>query len=622
MSATIVANFIVVLPERSGSGKSYASVAEKAIQSPSGPRHKEDGMPRSLRRCVFLLVALAAWTLCGSAQQTNNLVYEVFIRSFADTPSDTAPAGAGEIGDLKGIRENLAYLNDGDPQTGHNLSVGILWLMPVFPATSYHGYDVTDFRAVNPDYGTLQDLDDLIQAAHRRGVRIILDIPFNHTSNQHPWFLQAVEDAASPFRKFYHFASADQPAPPGPWYIATSSSGKRVRYFGLFSPTMPDLNFDEPQVRREVQAIARFWLARGIDGFRLDAAKHIYGDTLVGDIPEADILKNNDWWRAFSDDVYSVNPNAVLVGEVMGSLETMRRHAYGLDEELNDSSMGDARSRIAFPSAGFLGRWTDSLRACREVNRPAHTGPGTRPRSEPFQPFFFLASHDANPRLASFLEDMKQRGMQPGVDQAYRVGMVLLMSLAKYPVLYEGDELMQRGFKWNGNPPGAQPPGDGSNIFDETLREPFPWWKAGFEAPQTDWFHPRFRRPDDGVSVEEEDAPGSMLDLVRGLTNLRTGHPEFANGEIGAILNDSSDWLVFEKAGGQDSYLALINTTATGHNYDFHEAWFPRYIGAQLIFWSDGQARNWKNETQSHKAIGRSVFVPPYGFVLLRQQRP
>jgi glycosidase len=576
-------------------------------------------MSRSVRRIWVLLVLLAAWTISSLAQQDNNLVYHIFVRSFADTPTDTAPAGMGEIGDLKGIREQLDYINDGDPKTGHDLSAGILWLMPVFPSTSYHGYDVTDFRAVNPDYGTMQDLDDLIKAAHLRGIRIILDIPFNHTSNRHPWFLQAVEDPTSPFRKFYQFADANQPAPPGAWYIATSSTGQKIRYFGVFSPTMPDLNFDEPAVRAEVKATARFWLARGIDGFRLDAAKHIFGTTLDDNIAEADILKNNDWWREFSDDVYSVNPNAILVGEVLGSREIVRRYAYGLDEELNDTAMNDARAEISSPSSGFLGRWTTALRACRDVNRLAH---GSRPRNEPFQAFFFLASHDADPRLASFLEDRSKHGMQASADQAYRLGMYLLLSLTKYPVLYEGDELMQRGFKWNGNPPDGPSPGDGSGIFDETLREPFPWHKAGLAAPETAWFSPRFDRPNDGVSVEEEDAPGSMLDLVRGLSNLRTGHPAFANGEIGAILNDASDWLVFEKTGGQDSYLVLINTTATGNNYGFHEAWFPRYIGAQLIFWSDGQAKNWKNETQSNKNIDRSVFVPPYGFVLLRQKRP
>ena len=575
-------------------------------------------MPKSIRRLAVLLLCCVSWTAAVWAQQDNNLVYQIFVRSFADTPADTAPSGR-EAGDLKGIREKLDYLNDGDPKTDRDLEVGILWLMPIFPSTSYHGYDVTDFRAVNPDYGTMQDLDDLINLAHQRGVRIILDIPFNHTSDKHVWFRQAVEDPNSPFRKFYHFAEA-QPSRGGAWHIATSSSGKQVQYFGLFSPTMPDLNFDEPEVRQEVKAIARFWLGRGIDGFRLDAAKHIFGDTFR-DIPEPDILKNNDWWREFSDDVYSVNPKAVLVGEVLGSRETVRRHAYGLDAELNDAPLDDVRNWIAFPGGGLVGRWTRSLKEARDVNRLAHIGPGSTPRSELFQQFLFLASHDASPRLASFLEDAKRRGMQAEIDQAYRLGMYLLTSLAKYPVIYEGDELMQRGWKWRGNPPDGQPPGDGSRVFDETLREPFPWLKQGMKAPQTSWFDSRFDRPNDGVSVEEEDSGHSMLDLVRALTNLRTGHTSYANGEIGSILTDSNDWLVFEKTGGQDRYLVLINPKGNGNNYDFHAGWFPRYIGAQLIFWSDGQKKTWANETMANKAIGRSVFVPPYGFVLLRQRQ-
>ncbi|HEY9283412.1 MAG TPA: alpha-amylase family glycosyl hydrolase [Pyrinomonadaceae bacterium] len=161
----------------------------------------------------------------ADAQNKNNSVYHIFVRSWADTPTD-----ADEIGDLKGIREQLNYLNDGRPETDGDLEVGILWLMPVFPSRSYHGYDVTDFKAVNPEYGALRDLRDLTAAAHRRGVRVILDIPFNHTSDQHPWLREAVDNPASRFRKFYHFDDFDRPAPPGAWHVATGSNGRKVRY--------------------------------------------------------------------------------------------------------------------------------------------------------------------------------------------------------------------------------------------------------------------------------------------------------------------------------------------------------------------------------------------------------
>jgi alpha-amylase len=572
---------------------------------------------------IVLLVAGNHGFAVADSLSKNNLVYHIFVRSWADTPSDD-----DEIGDLRGLREKLDYLNDGDPETDDDLEVGILWLMPIFPSPSYHGYDVTDYEAVNPDYGTMQDLKDLIESAHHRGMRIILDIPFNHTSNQHPWFRDAVNNPASPFHKFYHFTDINQPAPPGPWHVATGSSGQKVRYLGLFSPSMPDLNFNIPEVREAIKEIARFWLEQGIDGFRLDAAKHIFGDTF-GLIPEPDILHNNAWWREFSDAIYRIRKDAVLVGEVLGDQEALRRHAYGLDALLDEPFMNATRSRIAFPASGFLTNWRDFVNRCRDVNRNAHVGPGLMPRDEPFQPFIFLSSHDANPRLASHLEEMKYHGMRPSVDEAYRVGMYVLTSLGRYPILYYGDEVMQRGFKWNGNPANGNPSGDGSGLFDETLREPFPWHKSGDDPAkgdhdmQTDWSDliPRFDRPNDGVSVEEQDDVGGLLHLIRGLTNLRTEHPGYANGELGDILTDSTDWLVFEKVSAQDRYLVLINPTEMGKNYRFHDGWFPRYRSAQLIFWSDGQRKEWKDESKNNKCIEAAVFVPPYGMVVIRQKQ-
>lgn len=584
--------------------------------------HTRRALPaRPLRRIRNWLgaAALATVASAAAAQDANNLVYQIFVRSFADTPADSA--SSGEIGDLRAIRENLDYLNDGDPATDTDLEVGILWLMPIFPSRSYHGYDIDDYRSVNPDYGTVQDFRDLAQAAHQRGVRVILDIAFNHTSNEHAWFKQAVADPASSFRKYYHFREMSEPVPPGPWHIATGPSGNKVRYLGLFSPTMPDLNVGEPAVVQEIKAIAAFWMGQGADGFRLDAAKHIFGDTF-GDLPESAILRNNDWWREFSDHVYAQKPDAILVGEVLGSRETLRRHAYGSDALLDEPFMHEARSQVAFPRPGFVSAWRDALLACRDVNQVARLRPGAVARAEPFQLFAFLASHDQNPRLASHLEEMERYQMKADADQAYRLALCLLCAMPQYPVLYNGDELGQRGYKWNGNPPTAQPAGDGSGIHDETLREPFPWKRSGQGTPQAGWFAPRFDAPNDGISVEEQGDPGSILGLARGLTNLRTQHPALANGGIGDILSDSGDWMVFEKVGGAERYLVLLNTGGIGHDYSFHAAWWPRYLNATLIFWSDGAQKSWANETAANKRIGSSVFVPPYGMAVLKQTVP
>jgi glycosidase len=579
--------------------------------------------PQPRRRTTLVLLALAcaialpSWTSRAQppAPAENGLVYEIFVRSFSDGDDD--PSG---IGDLEGFVAQLdPYLNDGVAATDHDLEVGVLWLMPVFPSPTYHGYDVTDYRAINPDYGTLADLQALVAAAHARGVRVILDVPFNHTSDRHPWFREAIDNPSSPRRRFYSIEPDSGPLPGG-WHSIVSASGERLRYLGLFSPRMPDLDADNPDVRREIVEIATFWLGLGVDGFRLDAAKHMYGASLDR-LTEDDILRNNDFWRTFSHAVYRAFPRALLVGEVLGDPEMLRRHSWGLDGLLDEPFMNEARAELARPGANFAGRRKLFVEAARALNRSAFD-PSLPFPDQAFEPYPFVASHDRNPRLASDIEAMQRNGMGLGVDESYRLALYMLLTMSSRPVVYAGDEVMQRGWKWNGNPrDNRENAGDGSGIFDETLREPFPWFASGRGPGQTRWFTSRFDFPGDGVSREEQGAPGGMLDLARGLTNLRTRHPSFADAGIGAILSDSAEWIVFERTHAPERYLVLINRTATGRDYRFHDAWFPQFRGADLLFWSDGRGRRWKDASADGARIGDAVFVPPAGLVVIREHR-
>lgn len=533
------------------------------------------------------------------AEGNSNAVYHIFVRSFCDSDE---PESAEASGDLAGITSRFdSYLNDGDPATDHDLEVGVLWLMPIFPADSYHGYNVQNYEDIHPDYGTLADFDELIQAAHDRGVKVILDIPFNHTSSNHPWFQQALAGDAD-MRKRYFFRDGSQPLSGG-WHEA-SIDGGAAQYFGLFDRSMPDLNFEEFDVRGAVKEIAKFWLDRGVDGFRLDAAKHIFGDTF-GQLSEPQILRNNDWWLEFSNFCYSVSPKAILVGEVLGGEEALRRHTYGLEALLDEPFMHEARNHAAFPMPGFLGRVKSRTRDARAINTLAPHNPDRQ-----FHYFPFLGSHDENPRLASHLEELRLHGMPATVDQAYRVVTYLLLTTGNMPIIYNGDELMQRGWKWNGS-------GDGSGIFDETLREPFPWHKSGNGPGQTRWFASRFDHPDDGVSVEEQRAPGGMLSLIFGLLNFRTRHATLANGEFGAVLTDTHDWTVFERVLCDGKLLVLINPTGTGKDYHFHAGWYPQYTNGKLLFWSNGGERTWEDRTGDAESISGKVFVPPYGLAVL-----
>ena len=541
---------------------------------------------------LILVPAFVFLTLhCNQVYSTpKNSVYEIFVRSFYDSNGDG-------IGDLNGLREKLDYLNDGNPNTDKDLEVGILWLMPIFPSPSYHGYDVNDYRGINPDYGTLNDFDNLIKSAHHRGIRILLDITFNHTSNQHPWFKDAVEHPiTSPYKDYYFLRIDNKPVGDSlwrkgsDWHWVENSSGQKVYYFGDFSYTMPDLNMSNPKVREEVKQIAKFWLDRGADGFRLDAAKHIFAWT--DQLTPEEIRQNIDWWEEFSDFVYSIDPTAILVGEVLDSPEIVQQFAAGLDAELDFHFKYHLREFVKKPYPGFLELWKNYFDEARQNNAD-------------FELFPFLSSHDTNPRFASFVKE----NLKLDDDAVYRVAMYLLFTMDKYPILYYGDEIKQEGWKWKGNDP---PEGDGSHIYDETLREPFQWYGDQTGAGQTSWFLPRFDNPNDGISVEEQSPnDSSMLSLVRALTNFRAAHPEFCDGEISNILEDTAEQIVFEKQSGDKTYLILINDSPQAVEYD--PAGFQ---DARLLFWSDGLNKQWMNFSGDER-VEDSISIPPFGLVMI-----
>nr|WP_268794539.1 alpha-amylase family glycosyl hydrolase [Paenibacillus sp. DMB20] len=219
-------------------------------------------------------------------EQPSDVYYEIFVRSFYDSDGDG-------IGDLKGVIEKLDYLNDGNSETEDDLGVTGIWLMPVNPSPSYHGYDVTDYRSIHPDYGTIEDFRTLTAEAHKRGIKVIMDLVVNHTSSEHPWFKEAADDKNSEKRDWYVWAEDQGKEAAGssaagsgnPWHEMNGT-----HYMGTFWSGMPDLNFDNPKVREEMKDTGKFWLEQGADGFRLDAAKHIYED-LATDKSEATTAK-------------------------------------------------------------------------------------------------------------------------------------------------------------------------------------------------------------------------------------------------------------------------------------------------------------------------------------------
>jgi alpha-glucosidase len=203
------------------------------------------------------------------------VLYEIYVRSFADSNGDG-------VGDLLGIRARLPYLRE--------LGVDGIWLTPFFPSPGAdHGYDVSDYVDVDPQFGTLADLDGVVADAHELGLRVTIDVVPNHTSSEHPWFRNALADPAHPDRARYVFRPGRDGAPPNNWDSAfggpawTLDEPSGEYYLHLFAPAQPDLDWHNPQVQADFEEILRFWLDRGVDGFRIDVAHGLFKDRLLRD---------------------------------------------------------------------------------------------------------------------------------------------------------------------------------------------------------------------------------------------------------------------------------------------------------------------------------------------------
>lgn len=235
---------------------------------------------------VLVLVGCGSKQEPYSAPEVNSVYYEIFVGSFYDSNGDGK-------GDLMGVVEKLDYIQKDLGATG-------IWLMPIHPSPSYHKYDVKDYKAIDPVYGTMEDFDTLVNEMNKRGMDLILDLVLNHSSREHPWFLEAVEGMrlgnCSDKCDYYTFSNT-----PKPLY---NQIGKDLYYESEFADTMPDLNLDNENVRNEIKDITKFWLDKGIKGFRLDATSHYYSDHVEKNT--AFLSWFNDYAKSIKEDVYIV----------------------------------------------------------------------------------------------------------------------------------------------------------------------------------------------------------------------------------------------------------------------------------------------------------------------------
>ncbi len=467
------------------------------------------------RRLSTLLLVTSALSLsCGSGRKTqpppaavpaspvyqwNNdwsrgsVFYEIFVRSFYDSNGDG-------IGDLPGLIQKLDYLNDGDPSTTGDLGIEGIWLMPIFKSPSYHGYDTTDYTEVNPDYGTNEDLARLLDEAHRRGIHVIVDLVMNHVSAQHPWFV-AAQSPSSAKRNWFVWRR-DDPGWTQPWGGAnpTWHEAGGSYYYGVFWGGMPDLNFRNPEVCRQIEEYAKLWLGRGVDGFRLDATRH-----LIEDGPgqqQVDTPETHAFLKEFSAAVRAAKPQATLVGENWTDTETIATY-FGSIAPIREGD--ELPMNFNFPLAGAIldgvGSGSAEGIAAKIVE--------------------ILATYPIGVNDAPFLtnHDMVRVANQLRQDPAkLRMAASVLLTLPGSPFLYYGEEIGLR---------------NGTTDNDEAKRTPMPWdgSSGGGFTTSTPWFP--FAPGHDAVNVaSQKDDPASLLSHYRSLIQLRASRPELRRGSI------------------------------------------------------------------------------------------
>jgi glycosidase len=448
-------------------------------------------------------------TPAGSSWWNDAVFYEIFVRSFYDSNGDG-------IGDFNGITEKLDYLNDGNPNTTTDLGVTGIWLMPIFPSPSYHGYDVIDYYAVNPQYGTLDDFKNLLSEAHKRGIRVIIDMVLNHTSDQNAWFKSAKSDVNSPYRDWYIWSKTN-PGYTGPWNESVWHSSTTGFYYGIFTANMPDLNYNNPEVTKEMDKVVTFWLKDvGVDGFRLDAAKHLIEEGTK----QENTASTHTWYKNFRPVYKAVNPDTLTVGELSGDPpKTIADYTSGdqLDLAFNFDL---AKAFISSANTGQASYASNALKISDKILSNDQYAP-------------FLTNHDQGRALST---------LYGSVDKA-KVAASLLLTSPGVPFIYYGEEIGMVGKK-----------------PDENIRRPMQWSdavNAGFSAGKP-WRQPDSSYTDFNVAAQTGDA-ASLLSHYRALIQIRNEHPALRAGSLTILPASKSSVFASLRVVNGDMILVLIN---------------------------------------------------------------
>jgi len=473
----------------------------------------------------------------------SGVIYQVYPRSFQDTNGDG-------VGDLRGIEQRLDHLVE--------LGIDAVWISPIFPSPMVDfGYDVADYTGIHPMFGGLGDFDRLLASAHDRGLKLLLDFVPNHTSDQHPWFLESRSSRTSPKRDWYIWRDpGPDGGPPNNWICDFGGSAWEYDepsgqyYYHAMLREQPDLNWRNPGLRAAMLDAMRFWFDRGVDGFRIDILWHMIKAADFRDNPP-----NPDWQPGMADMHKVLQLHSTDQPEVFAIAAEMRALAdsYGDKLLVGEIYLPVERLMAYYGKQGegvhlpFNFQLIDAPWNARALHKMVQDYEAALPSGG--WPNWVLGNHD-RPRIAT----------RVGAAQA-RVAAMLLLTMRGTPTLYYGDEIGLADVAIPADmvqdPRELREPGLG--FGRDPVRTPMPWdgsAQAGFTSG-TPWLPLNSDWRTRNVAVQAAE-PGSMLAFHRDLLRLRRAHPALSIGAV-RLLEAEGDVLAYERIAGPDRIVVGLN---------------------------------------------------------------
>ncbi|MFT7232022.1 MAG: oligo-1,6-glucosidase [Cyclobacteriaceae bacterium] len=572
---------------------------------------------------AFILILYVLLMSCDDHKETNGstmnldqkwwkegMIYQIYPRSFNDSNGDG-------IGDLRGVIEKLDYIQ--------SLGVNMIWMNPFFQSPNVdNGYDVSDYRAILPEFGTMSDFDELLQGLHDRNIKFVLDVVVNHSSDQHEWFKQSRRSRDNPYRDYYHWWPAEN-GKPNYRYSLFDSKGDAWKYDSLtnayylhyFAQQQPDLNWENPKVRAEVYDIMKFWADKGVDGFRLDAFQFVSKDTSFPSFPEGyekDVIKwygmgphLHDYLKEMNQEVFS-KYDVFSVSEGAGS-------TFEDAHSLVDADRDELHMAYHFKTVDLV----NSLDGYKVADLKKVFSEWDNAFAEKGWISIFLANHDVSRLVSRFGNDSPEyRGVSTQLLNTF------LLSMRGTPYIYYGDELGMTNIDFqkidqyqdiaaiNGYKK-ALSEGEDMELFMKKLnflsrdngRTPMQWdgsENSGFTTGKP-WLPVNQNYVEINVKSQESN-PESTLNHFRKMTKLRSVNKVLVYGKYELLETENDNIYAYTRALGDDKMLVVLNFAAYKSQFQIPEGFS---LNGEVI-----------NNYPSISQVGKVLDLEPYQAIIYK----